>query len=184
LNNNGVAAAGFAYQFTVAEYARNLIEPTKESRSMRRQIIMAAIAAFAAVMLALPSAWAMDSKKVQQGGPDLTAVRAHIKKEEWKQALQLLEPLAKSHSNSADVRNLLGFTQRKTGRFDESLKNYLRALKLDPGHLEAHVYLGELYIQTGKLEKAIEHAKIIAKLCPPGCKPRAELEAAIAKAKW
>ena len=151
---------------------------------MRQQITIAALAAIAAVILALPSAWAMDSKKVQQGGPDLTMVRAHIKNEEWKQALQLLEPLTKSHPNSADVRNLMGFTQRKTGRFEKSLKNYLRALQLDPEHLEAHAYLGELYIQTGKLEKAVEHAKMIAKLCPPGCKPRAELEAAIAKVKW
>jgi len=132
----------------------------------------------------MPSAWAMDSKKVQKGGPDLAAVRASIAKEDWKKSLQLLQPLAKSHPNSAEVRNLMGFTQRKTGQFDKSLKNYLRALRLDPKHLEAHAYLGELYIQTGKLEKAVEQSKIIAKLCPPGCKPRAELEAAIAKAKW
>jgi tetratricopeptide (TPR) repeat protein len=174
----------FAYQFAAADRAGAPNHLGKENRSMRRQITMAALAAIAAVILALPSAWAMDSEKVQKGGPNLTMVRTHIKNEDWKKALQLLEPLAKAHPNSADVRNLMGFTQRKTGRFDESLKNYLRALQLDPGHLEAHVYLGELYIQTGKLEKAVEHAKIIAKLCPPGCKPRAELEAAIAKAKW
>ena len=151
---------------------------------MKRRITLSAIAALTAVVMALPAAQAMDSKKVQKNGPDLTKVRAHIKKEEWKQALKLLQPFAKSHPNSVDVFNLIGFTQRKTGQFDVSLKNYQRALKLDPKHLEAHVYLGELYIQTKQLEKAVEHAKIIAKLCPPGCKPRAELEAAIAKAKW
>ena len=151
---------------------------------MKRRMTLSAIALIAAVVMALPAAQAMDSTKVQIGGPNLANVRARIKKEEWKQALKLLQPLTKSHPNSADVFNLIGFTQRKTGQFDVSLKNYQRALKLDPRHLEAHVYLGELYIQTNKLEMAVEHAKIIAKLCPPGCKPRAELEAAIAKAKW
>ena len=151
---------------------------------MKRRMTLFAIAAIAAVAMALPAAQAMDPDKVQKGGPNLAGARAHIKKEEWKQALKLLLPLAKSHPNSADVFNLIGFTQRKTGQFDVSLKNYQRALKLDPKHLGAHVYLGELYIQTNRLEKAVEHAKIIAKLCPPGCKPRAELEAAIAQAKW
>ena len=151
---------------------------------MKRRMTLSVVAAITAVVLALPAAQAMDSKKVQKGGPDLSAVRANIKKENWQQAIKLLKPLTKSHSKSADVFNLIGFTQRKTGQFDVSLKNYQRALKLDPKHLEAHVYLGELYIQTKQLEKAVEHARIIAKLCPPGCKPRAELEAAIAKAKW
>ena len=151
---------------------------------MNRRMTLSVVAAIAAVTLALPAAQAMDSKKVKKGGPDLSTVRANIKKENWKQAIQLLEPMAKSHPKSADVFNLLGYTQRKTGKFDVSLKNYTRALKLDPAHLEAHVYLGELYIQTKQLEKAVAQSKIIAKLCPKGCKPRTELEAALANAKW
>lgn len=144
--------------------------------------ILAAVL-MAAVSLATPSI-AMDSKKVAPGGPDLTKVRAEIKREAWPAALKLLEPMAKSHPNSADVFNLTGYAQRRSGAFDSSLVSYQRALKLDPKHLEAHVYLGELYIQTGKLEKAVAQSKIIAQLCPAGCEPRAELEAALRKAGW
>ena len=155
---------------------------------MKQRILLSAIVAIAAVSLAVPlavpGALAMDSKKVKKNGPDLTTVRANIKKEDWKQAMQLLAPLTKSHPKSADVFNLLGYAQRKSGQFDVSLKSYTRALELDPAHLEAHVYLGELYIQTKQLDKAVAQSKIIAKLCPKGCKPRAELEAALAKAKW
>ena len=151
---------------------------------MKRRMTLSVVAAITAVVLALPAAQAMDSKKVKKGGPDLSAVRANIKKEQWKQAIKLLKPLTKSHAKSADVFNLLGYSQRKTGKFDVSLTSYKRALQLDPAHLEAHVYLGELYIQTKQLEKAVAQSKIIAKLCPTGCKPRAELEAALAKAKW
>ncbi|MFY0615036.1 MAG: tetratricopeptide repeat protein [Hyphomicrobiaceae bacterium] len=151
---------------------------------MTLRMTLSVIAATAAMALALPTAQAMDSKKVKKSGPDLTAVRANIKKEDWKQAIALLQPLTKSHPKSADVFNLLGYTQRKTGKFDVSLTSYKRALELDPAHLEAHVYLGELYIQTKQLDKAVAQSKIIAKLCPKGCKPRAELEAALKKATW
>lgn len=152
---------------------------------MTRGTILSAIAAVVAALLVSPAVHAMDQKKVKKDDPkQLEDVRAHIAKAEWQPAQRLLEPLTKSHANSANVFNLLGFVQRKTGQFDESLKNYRRALKLDPKHLEAHVYLGELYIQTKKLEKAAALGKRIAKLCPKGCKPRAELEAALAKVKW
>lgn len=148
-----------------------------------KAILPAMLAIITVIAIAAPSS-AMDSKKVTKEGPDLKQVRAHIKKEEWKKAQSLLLPMTKSYPNSADVFNLLGFTQRSDGQFDESLKNYKIALKLDPAHLGAHVYLGQLYIKTGKLKKAVEQSKIIAKLCPSGCKPRKELEEALAKAKW
>ena len=151
---------------------------------MKRRMTWSAFAAVATLIVALPIAQAMDSKKVQKGGPDLTGARALIEKEQWDKALNALRPLAKSHPNSADVFNLIGYSQRKSGQFDVALQSYQRALKLDPKHLDAHVYLGELYIQTKKFEKAVAQSKIIAKLCPKGCKPRAELEAAMAKAKW
>lgn len=151
---------------------------------MRLSSVLSTFAVIAIAAMMLPAAQAMDSKKVVAGGPDLSKVRAHIKREEWAKAQQLLAPLAKSHPKSADVFNLLGFTQRSSGKLDVSLASYQRALKLDPAHLEAHVYLGQLYIMTGKLEKAVEQSKVIAKLCPSGCKPRQELEAALAKAKW
>lgn len=151
---------------------------------MTLKMILSAVLAVAVAFVAVPPVYAMDSKKVTKGGPDLKKVRAHIEKEEWEKAHKLLLPMTKSHPKSADVFNLLGFTQRSDGKFDESLKNYQIALKLDPAHLEAHVYLGQLYIKTGKLEKAVEQSKIIAKLCPAGCKPRKELEKALAKAKW
>ena len=151
---------------------------------MKRRITWSAIAAVATLIVALPIAHAMDSKKVQKGGPDLTSARALIEKEQWDKALNALRPLARSHPNSADVFNLIGYSQRKSGQFDVALQSYQRALKLDPKHLDAHVYLGELYIQTKQLDKAVAQSKIIARLCPKGCKPRAELEAAMAKAKW
>lgn len=170
--------------FEMQNHAIGYVHLNKEIDFMSLRTILPAFAALVVALMILPTAHAMDSKKVAKGGPDLTMVRAHIAKEEWKNAQTLLQPLAKSHPKSADVFNLLGFTQRSSGQFDVSLKNYLHALKLNPAHLEAHVYLGQLFIKTGKLEKAVAQSKIIAKLCPKGCKPRKELEKALANAKW
>ena len=69
-------------------------------------------------------------------------------------------------TQQADVYNLLGFTLRKTGDFKTSLTYYTKALELQPDHKAAREYLGELYVQTGNIEKAKEQLAILAKLCP------------------
>ena len=79
----------------------------------------------------------------------------------------------------ADVYNLLGFTLRKTGDFKTSLTYYTKALELQPDHKAAREYLGELYVETGNMEKAKEQLAILAKLCPGGCEEREDLQKAI-----
>lgn len=112
---------------------------------------------------------------------DLTSVRAKIAAEDYKAALAELRDLAEDNQ-TADVYNLLGFTLRKTGDFQTALTYYTRALDLDPGHLGAHEYLGELYVETNDLPKAREQLAVLTKLCPSGCEEREDLETAL-KAK-
>ena len=40
-------------------------------------------------------------------------------------------------------------------------------------------YLGELYVETGNMEKAKEQLVVLAKLCPGGCEEREDLQKAI-----
>ena len=75
-----------------------------------------------------------------------------------------------------------GFSQRKLGDYENGLKNYLKALELDPNHKGAHEYLGQLYVETGKMEKAREHLVILERLCPKGCEERSDLSKAIVAA--
>jgi tetratricopeptide (TPR) repeat protein len=109
---------------------------------------------------------------------DLTSVRTKIEKQDYASALTELRALSEDSQN-ADVYNLLGFTLRKTGDMTTALSYYTRALELQPDHKGAHEYLGELYLETGKLDKAKEQLDILAKLCPNGCEERADLEKAI-----
>jgi Flp pilus assembly protein TadD len=110
--------------------------------------------------------------------PDLTSVRAKIAAKDYAAALAELRNLAED-VQQADVYNLLGFTLRKTGDFKTSLTYYTKALELQPDHKAAREYLGELYVETGNLEKAKEQLAVLDKLCPGGCEEREDLLKAI-----
>jgi Flp pilus assembly protein TadD len=110
--------------------------------------------------------------------PDLTSVRAKLKAKDYAAALTELRDLAED-VQQADVYNLLGFALRKTGDFKTSLTYYTKALELQPDHKAAREYLGELYVETGNMEKAKEQLSALTKLCPSGCEEREDLQKAI-----
>ena len=80
-------------------------------------------------------------------------------------ALNKLEKAYEKDKKNADILNYLGFALRKTGNFEKAEKFYLKGLKLDAGHLGINEYLGELYVQTGRIELAKERLQILN-----GCK--------------
>jgi Flp pilus assembly protein TadD len=111
--------------------------------------------------------------------PDLTSVRAKIDAKNYASALEELRGLAEDHQQ-ADVYNLMGYTLRKTGDFSTSLTYYTKALELQPDHKGAREYLGELYVETGRMDKAQEQLASLQKLCPSGCEELEDLQKAIA----
>lgn len=74
-----------------------------------------------------------------------------------------------------DVLNYLGFTSRKLGAFDVAERYYTAALELDPDHRGATEYLGELYLEMGRLGDARTQLAKLDVLCPYGCAEREEL---------
>ena len=71
---------------------------------------------------------------------------------------------AKDKKN-ADILNYLGYTLRKTGDFEKAETYYLKGLELDAKHLVINEYLGELYVQTGRIELAKNRLEVLK-----GCK--------------
>ena len=59
----------------------------------------------------------------------------------------------------------MGFALRKTGDFEKAEKFYLKGLEYDSGHLGINEYLGELYVETGRIELAKESLQVLN-----GCK--------------
>ena len=76
----------------------------------------------------------------------------------------------------------MGFSLRKTGDYKQAYTFYRKALDFDPEHKGALEYLGELYVETGQIEKAKENVALLKKLCPGGCEELEDLEQAIAAA--
>ena len=144
--------------------------------SVRGFAILASV--LLAPALTFERARAVDNME-SSGDVDLASVRAKIKAQDYKAALAELRDLAEDTQN-ADVYNLLGFTLRKTGDYATSLSYYTKALDLQPDHKAAREYLGELYVETGHMDKAKEQLAVLTKLCPAGCDEREDLERAIA----
>jgi len=141
------------------------------------------LARFAAIALAClfaGSAFAVDNI-TSNDAPDLTSVRAMLKAKDYKGALTELTPMLEKYQH-ADVYNLIGFSLRKTGDQSQAFTFYRKALDFDPQHKGALEYLGELYVETGQIEKAKANANELKKLCPSGCEELADLEQAIAHA--
>ena len=67
---------------------------------------------------------------------------------------------AKDKQN-ADILNYLGYTLRKTGDFEKAETYYLQGLEMDPKHLGINEYLGELYVQTGRIKLAKERLEVL-----------------------
>ena len=80
-------------------------------------------------------------------------------------AYKKLEKAYAKDKKNADILNYLGYTLRKTGDLEQAEVYYLKGLEIDSGHLGINEYLGELYVQTGRIELAKKRLKVLE-----GCK--------------
>lgn len=74
-----------------------------------------------------------------------------------------------------DITTYMGYTQRKLGNYDVAKSYYAMALEVDPNHRGANEYLGELYVETGDLEKAKLQLAKLEEICTFGCIEENEL---------
>ena len=79
----------------------------------------------------------------------------------YSQAFIKLNTAYKSDKKNPDILNYMGFTSRKTGNFKEAENYYLKGLDLDPKHNGINEYLGELYVQTNRIDKANERLAVL-----------------------
>ena len=79
----------------------------------------------------------------------------------YSQAFKKLNKAYKSDKKNPDILNYMGFTSRKSGNFKEAEDYYLKGLDLDPKHNGINEYLGELYVQTNRIDKANERLAVL-----------------------
>ena len=86
-------------------------------------------------------------------------------KKNYEKAQKLLIKSNNKNPNNADTLNYLGFTTRKLGDFSNGEKYYLQGLAIEPKHIGINEYLGELYVQTNRIELAKKRLQVLN-----GCK--------------
>ena len=91
----------------------------------------------------------------------------------YREAFNKLETANKKDKNNPDILNYMGYTSRKSGNFNDAEQFYLKGLSLDPKHNGINEYLGELYVQTNRIDKAEERLAVL-KNC--NCEEYQELE--------
>lgn len=113
----------------------------------------------------------------------LAAARAHIQAKDWPAAILALQKV--NAVNDADWNNLMGYALRKQARpdLDGAQRHYDAALRINPQHLGALEYSGELALMKGDLATAEGRLTVLAKLCPSGCEELADLKQAVARFK-
>lgn len=144
--------------------------------------IRAAALAAVCVSLGALSAFAADTEETPASAaiPTLESARALVDAQKFDEALPILRQIDQQVPHDPDVLNLIGFSLRKTGKLDEALDFYGQALALNPQHLGANEYLGELYLETKHPEKAKERLAVLQAACGD-CEQFEELQAQIAR---
>jgi tetratricopeptide (TPR) repeat protein len=87
-------------------------------------------------------------------------------KEGFSQAREHFRTVVAADPNLKEAWNLLGYTSRRLGEYEESLSAYDAALKLEPDYPEAIEYRAELYLLTGRLTQAREAYATLQKSNP------------------
>jgi tetratricopeptide (TPR) repeat protein len=146
----------------------------------RTKTLFAGLLVGAALAVGAP-AFAVDNM-TSKDAPDLASVRAKIKAKDFKASIVELNGMIDKGIQHPDVYNLLGFSLRKSGDYKQAYTFYRKALDFDPDHKGALEYLGELYVETGQIDKAKENVALLQKICPAGCEELADLQEAIANA--
>lgn len=144
---------------------------------------MKTLALWAAILgMAAGAAWADDTAMPETVAiPTFAEAQAAVDAADWPAAQRLLAQLVGTEPKNADVWNLLGYTNRNMNLAGPAMEAYDMALALDPNHLGALEYQGELFITLDRLDDAAANLAKLKDLCGD-CEQAVDLEAAIAAA--
>lgn len=101
--------------------------------------------------------------------PDLAVIKEQIEAGGAGLAITPLYDWIITDPKDADALNLLGYAYRKLENWQESRRYYERALTVEPAHIGALEYMGELELQTGDPDAARTLLIKLRAACPDGC---------------
>lgn len=97
----------------------------------------------------------------------------------YDQAIALMKKVVDVEPKNADAHNYLGFSYRKTDRLKLAAASYRTALSINPKHILALEYQGELFLRLHDLNSARGNLARLEEICGKNCKEKKELAQAI-----
>jgi Flp pilus assembly protein TadD len=128
-------------------------------------LIAIAISFFSIVAAPAFAAGTDDGSTAVADTPTYDEAKAAIDAGDFTTALPMLAKLTSADPQNANAWNLLGFTHRKLGQMEDAAQAYAVALKINPEHLGALEYQGEMFVQTGKIDLARANLDKLKALC-------------------
>ena len=112
--------------------------------------------------------WYHDAfEDVQKGKSESEAGHDKNAEKRFRRALERGERALSIDSTYHEAWNLVGYSARKLKNYDRAVTAYQRCLKLKPDYAPAREYLGEAYLEMGKLDLAREQLAAIDALKAP-----------------
>jgi predicted Zn-dependent protease len=128
--------------------------------------------------IAAPQPTTPASKSLSSKLDDVTKL---LESKNFTQALSDLKTMDKEFPNNADINNLLGYASRNLMQYKQSASYYTKALRINPNHLGAIEYQGELFLKTKKVTAAKRNLAKLKSLCGVNCPEYLDLKQAIGK---
>lgn len=100
----------------------------------------------------------------------------------WSLAADSFKKVVADNPKNADGYNLLGYSSRWLGKYDEAFAAYDKALALDPKHIGALEYSGVAYLKVKQLDKAQAQLAKLKSICA-ACEETADLAREVAAYK-
>lgn len=152
-----------------------MIESTKSVSALRRVALCALLAVMPGATLAAGSE---DGSSASASVATYDQAKAAAYAGKFAEAEGMLLGITKAEPANADAWNMLGYSSRKLGKMKAASRAYDKALKLNPRHLGALEYQGEMFLQTGKPDKARANLETLKSLCGT-CEEMRDLQKAL-----
>lgn len=110
------------------------------------------------------------AQKLEMTGAGLKGSRARDNQQAvqkaYEEARERFRTASSADANMKEAWNLLGYTSRRLGDYEESLAAYDKALALQPDYPEAIEYRAELFLLTGRLDQVKQAYGVLATSSP------------------
>jgi len=129
-------------------------------------LLVFALAAPAAI---LPAHAADDVAKAQEvpfrEDSGLITAEYYLATGKYTQALDVIGGVLQRHPQNADAYTYRGYAYQKLGDNKKARESYRTALGLNPQHLGANKYMGNLWLEDGNLARAMEQLQAMIYVC-------------------